>query len=156
MFSFLKKSFTPSSKPVSLGFLGESIARQFLEDREFHFLARNVAQKFGEIDLVFRAPDSTLVFVEVKTMSFIADSKQLLVPEDNMTFSKMTKIRKICEFYANKYPDLISPQFGWRIDGVMVCIDRKFLTDSGHYISNNPFSFSDVYKTASIRWYDNV
>ncbi|HHU66667.1 YraN family protein [Corynebacterium sp.] len=52
-----------------LGRLGESEAAQFYRRRGAEVLARNVAYPVGELDLVCREPDGTIVFVEVKTRS---------------------------------------------------------------------------------------
>lgn len=52
------------SKPVGAAF--EQRARQFLERRGLAFVAANVTMRGGELDLVMRAPDGVLVFVEVR------------------------------------------------------------------------------------------
>lgn len=52
------------SKPVGAAF--EQRARQFLERRGLAFVAANVTVRGGELDLVMRERDGTLVFVEVR------------------------------------------------------------------------------------------
>lgn len=52
-----------------LGRLGESEAADFYRHRGAEVLDRNVAYPVGELDLVCREPDGTIVFVEVKTRS---------------------------------------------------------------------------------------
>ncbi|AFQ46657.1 YraN family protein [Burkholderia cepacia] len=52
------------SRPVGAAF--EQRARQFLERRGLVFVAANVTMRGGELDLVMRMPDGTLVFVEVR------------------------------------------------------------------------------------------
>jgi len=57
----------PSSKKI--GDAAEDEALQFLQDRGLRLLTRNYrtpGRGGGEIDLVMRAPDGTLVFVEVR------------------------------------------------------------------------------------------
>ncbi|CAN0617840.1 putative endonuclease [Burkholderia multivorans] len=44
----------------------EMRARQFLQARRLAFVAANVTMRGGELDLVMREPDGTLVFVEVR------------------------------------------------------------------------------------------
>ncbi|CAN0617607.1 putative endonuclease [Burkholderia multivorans] len=44
----------------------EMRARQFLQGRRLAFVAANVTMRGGELDLVMREPDGTLVFVEVR------------------------------------------------------------------------------------------
>lgn len=45
---------------------GEQIARRYLEEKGFVFMAANWSCKFGEVDLIMQA-GSTRVFVEVRT-----------------------------------------------------------------------------------------
>ncbi|MER0069584.1 YraN family protein [Corynebacterium sp. KPL2850] len=52
-----------------LGKRGESIAARYLRQRGFEIIAANVSYRVGEIDLIAREPDGTIVFVEVKTRS---------------------------------------------------------------------------------------
>lgn len=52
-----------------LGRLGESEAATFYRRRGAEVLDRNVAYPVGELDLICREPDGTIVFVEVKTRS---------------------------------------------------------------------------------------
>lgn len=54
-----------------IGQIGESSVAQYLTDKKYKILEKNYRTKFGEIDLITRAPDRTLVFVEVKF--FISD-----------------------------------------------------------------------------------
>lgn len=57
----------PSSRRIGDGF--EARARRFLECRRLVFVAANVTVRGGELDLVMREPDGTLVFVEVRARS---------------------------------------------------------------------------------------
>jgi putative endonuclease len=49
-----------------LGDAGEDLALTYLERAGLSLVARQVAGRFGEIDLIMRAPDGTTVFVEVR------------------------------------------------------------------------------------------
>lgn len=52
----------------SLGRRGEHLAAQHLKSNSYKILARNLKNRFGEIDIVALAPDGkTLVIAEVKT-----------------------------------------------------------------------------------------
>ena len=53
-------------KRASLGSFGEQIAANYLTRQGYRVEARNWRCVAGEIDLVMRAPDGTLVFVEVR------------------------------------------------------------------------------------------
>lgn len=142
---------TPRVHKNSLGFLGESVARLYLEQKGYVFLAANVSEKFGEIDLIMRSLDKTLVFVEVKTFSssdISGEDFNLLSPEDNLSFSKLAKLQKICSFYVNKYPKLIYEDVGWRIDGVCVLLPKNSLLENQ--------SIHKLLQTAIIRQYENI
>ena len=52
-----------------LGRRGESEAAAFYRRRGAEVLDRNVSYPVGELDLICREPDGTIVFVEVKTRS---------------------------------------------------------------------------------------
>ncbi len=60
---------TMQKRRSRLGRLGESEAAVFYRRRGAEVLARNVAYSVGELDLICREPDGTIVFVEVKTRS---------------------------------------------------------------------------------------
>lgn len=52
-----------------LGKRGESFAAGYLRQHGSDIIAANVRYRVGEIDLIAREPDGTIVFVEVKTRS---------------------------------------------------------------------------------------
>lgn len=56
----------PRHKQV-LGKRGEAFAARYLRERGAEIIAANVSYKVGEIDLIAREADGTIVFVEVKT-----------------------------------------------------------------------------------------
>ena len=60
-----------------------------------------------------------------------------LIPEDNLTKLKLSRITRACEFFARQYPQFIDPDKGWRID--LIAID---LSEDGAPID--------------IRHYDNI
>ncbi|QTO43564.1 YraN family protein [Burkholderia latens] len=59
-------NFSGTARSRSVGATFEQRARRFLERRGLAFVAANVTVRAGELDLVMRAPDGTLVFVEVR------------------------------------------------------------------------------------------
>ncbi|KVQ42871.1 hypothetical protein WT21_23855 [Burkholderia territorii] len=59
-------NFSGKARSRSIGATFEQRARQFLERRGLAFVAANVTMRGGELDLVMRSPDGTLVFVEVR------------------------------------------------------------------------------------------
>ncbi len=103
-----------------VGKAGEDLACGYLVDRKYKVLERNHRERWDEIDVICRAPGETLVFVEVKT--FGAESVVGLIPEDNMTVAKLKKLRRACETFAGKRPELINEKKGWRIDLVAIVL----------------------------------
>ncbi|WP_196483409.1 YraN family protein [Burkholderia territorii] len=59
-------NFSGTARSRSIGSTFEQRARQFLERRGLAFVAANVTTRGGELDLVMRTTDGTLVFVEVR------------------------------------------------------------------------------------------
>ncbi len=107
-----------------LGKLGEDLACEFLKKKGYEILTRNYRKSWGEIDIVTRAKDGTLVFIEVKTMA--KEGEGLLGPEDQANPVKMAKVRKTCEALVNRNPKLVNEKRGWRIDLVAIVMgDNK-------------------------------
>lgn len=109
-----------------LGQFGENLACEYLIDNGYKIIERNFRQKWGEIDIIAKAPDKTLVFVEVKTLrdyslrrgsgqAAQAPEKQLQ-PEDQLTSAKLQKLQKTASLYSGHYPEKVSDEKGWRID----------------------------------------
>jgi len=102
------------SRNSELGKQGEDFACKYLVDKGFQIIDRNFRRQWGEIDIVARARDKTLVFVEVKTMKNFFS--QGLRPEDQLTSAKLKKLQRIALLYANSHAELIDKRRGWRID----------------------------------------
>ncbi|MFH1246330.1 MAG: YraN family protein [Candidatus Liptonbacteria bacterium] len=104
-----------------LGHIGEMIAARYLRTKQYVILGSNYRKPFGEIDLIARAPDATLVFCEVKTKLGKSGSFR---PEDQLTPAKLKRTQRISKFFANLYPSLINGERGWRIDLIAVILHR--------------------------------
>lgn len=106
------------TRKSELGARGESAGCLFLARKGYEIVERNVRYPWGELDIVARAPDGTLVFAEVKTMheSFDEGRGDGLRPEDQMTDEKMEKFRRAAELYAGFRHELVDEQLGWRLD----------------------------------------
>ncbi len=94
-----------------LGKIGENFAEDYLKGKGYRIIERNFRQKLGELDVVAVASDKTLVFIEVKTMR-----EGELRPEDQMSFSKMKKFKRVASLYAGFRHDLVDDGKGWRMD----------------------------------------
>ncbi len=122
-----------SAKHLQVGKVGELIALDYLKNKNYKLITTNYRSPYGEIDIIMKDPDQTLIFIEVKTLKNNF-RKQInfagLSPEDNLTSSKITKLKKICEKFANDNPQLIKEKRGWRIDLLSVTsLDFPSLTN---------------------------
>jgi putative endonuclease len=107
----------------SVGAKGEKEAQKYLKKQGYKIIDRNwcneSGKRIGEIDII--AMDTAInqiVFVEVKTRKLERYDESVL-PEDQITKSKLNKINKIAEVYI-KENDLWSEQ--WRIDAISVYV----------------------------------
>ena len=140
---------------IKIGQIGESIAAQYLLNNKYSVLQKNVRFIWGEIDIIARAKDKTLVFVEVKALRvFHAGVKHqensftdCFTPEENLHFSKLEKVKKTSQLYANANPELINKEKGWRIDLLAIEINHQ-----------NPekLSIKELLKHSTIRHYENL
>jgi len=105
-----------------IGKIGEDFSCEYLVRRDYKIVARNYRKKFGEIDIIAQSNDKTLVFYEVKTVVEKPGFPIQLSPEDNLTFRKIQKMRRIAHFFAAQNPYLINEDKGWRIDLVAIVL----------------------------------
>lgn len=108
------------------GKIGESIVCRILKSKGYRILGRNIAERFGEIDVLAKDPAGVLVFVEVKTI--VGDGERF-TPEQHFNSEKMRKCKRIAMFYAAEHPREVSDRKGWRVDLVTVLIAHPELTD---------------------------
>ncbi len=95
----MPKVFT--SETQKIGEFGETLACEYLQKEGFKVIDRNYYQKIGEIDVIAQK-DKILHFVEVKTVSCETLEKidfLAIKPENNFTYSKSVKFKKIINFY---------------------------------------------------------
>ena len=126
----------------SIGKLGEDLACDYLKSKGYRIFTRNYRAKIGEIDIIAIDRDKTLVFFEIKTMREpgnaaigFAGSVQVagLMPEDNLTRSKIQKLSRICGVFISKNPELIHEESGWRIDLLAISLDENLKPTFRHY-----------------------
>lgn len=135
-----------SAKHLKIGKIGEDAAREFVTELGFKIIGTNLRKPWGEIDIIGKSKTGKVVFFEVKTMrqkNQLKDEEHTLVPEDNMNRSKILKLRKTCQYFANLYPETISEKEGWQIDLITIQLtDDMLLTNS--------------YKNYLIKHYPNI
>jgi putative endonuclease len=111
-----KNSSSISIHRQKLARLGEALAARHLESLGQTILSRNLRTPHGELDLVTRAGEYTVI-VEVKTRS----SHAFGLPEQAIDNPKRTHLLNAATYYLQREDLLDSP---WRIDVVAVEIDR--------------------------------
>lgn len=105
-----------TTKNRSIGDLGEAIAAKYLIEKGYEFVERNFYAQGGEIDLVFKKPNSEFyIFVEVKTRS----SDKYGDPKEFLDKNKLRRILNAGYDYFTKKLELDAPKFS-RVDGVFV------------------------------------
>lgn len=114
-----------------IGKKGEKIAKIYIERKGYKLIEINYRQKFGEIDIITRAPDKTLIFIEVKTV--LINERVGLTPEDNITTRKLHIVKRTANFFAAKYPELIDEDKGWRIDLIAIDLSQNGKFSVRHY-----------------------
>ncbi len=117
------------------GKAGEKEAEEYLWGKSYTIIEKNYRQPWGELDIVARAPDRTLVFVEVKTLrnDLTNKSSNGLIPEENLTQAKLRKLQRTASLYANSHLELVSDKRGWRIDLLAVEWQEGQKPDIRHY-----------------------
>jgi putative endonuclease len=105
-----------------LGQFGEDLACEYLVKRGYKIIERNFKKPWGELDIIAKAPDKTLVFIEVKTMK---ENLVGLKPEDQLTSAKLQKLKRAASLYAGHRQELIKNDKGWRIDLITLTIEEK-------------------------------
>ncbi len=85
----------------TLGYLGESIARQYLEKKGYKCLEQNFCIKGGEIDLIMQDKE-TLVFVEVKTKESLHLQDNIDGMFERITPQKIGFLKRSLELYCLK------------------------------------------------------
>ncbi|KKR89190.1 MAG: hypothetical protein UU85_C0004G0030 [Candidatus Wolfebacteria bacterium GW2011_GWA2_42_10] len=114
-----------------IGQFGENIACRYLMENKYKIIERNFRQKWGELDIIAKAPDKTLVFVEVKTvrgvekLHTVNENYNQISAENQLTSVKLAKLQRTASLYANHRLELIDDKKGWQIDLIALTICRK-------------------------------
>lgn len=132
-----------------IGRLGEDIACFHLKNHKYKIIERNYHQPWGELDIVAKNPEGILVFIEVKTLR--GSNASGLTPEDNLTSSKLNKLKRTMSLYAGSYPELIHQQKGYRLDLIAITIPNEI-----NIISNDRTELTKLYKNCVINYYENI
>ena len=105
-----------NSKNLVIGYLGEAIAKKYIQNKGYKVIEQNYKTKYAEIDLIAR-DKRTLVFIEVRTKV----GERFGSPEESLNRSKINKLVKNTAAYV--------VQKGYikrcRIDAVCIVLDKK-------------------------------
>lgn len=85
------------SEARALGRSGEDLAAAYLHRKKFKVICRGFRFHKGEIDIIARDRDGTLVFIEVKTRR----REDFGRPEEAVTLPKQGQIRRLAEAYLS-------------------------------------------------------
>ncbi len=96
----------------TIGRWGEDVAAQFLQEKGFEILRRNVRTSYGEIDLIARC-GATIVFVEVKTRT----SSSFGLPEISVGERKIRHMLEAAQAFMQLYT---GPEEEWRVDVIAI------------------------------------
>jgi len=99
-----------SDRNQKVGKWGESVASEYLENRDYSVVARNVRTPYGEIDIDAQKEGFT-IFVEVKTRT----TSSLGPPEISVTPRKQEHMLAAAEYYAQE-----NEIDHWQIDVIAV------------------------------------
>ncbi len=128
MSMFSMYSLWVTNEKSELGKLGEDFASEYLKKLGWRIVERNQRKKWGELDIVAIAPDKTLVFVEVKTVSGSG-----VEAEEQMTKAKIEKFARAAQLYAGAHEKLIDDRKGWRLDVLALTENNEGEFDVRHY-----------------------
>ena len=78
-----------------IGALGEKLAKKFLQERDYEIICQNYRTKQGEIDIIAKDKDETIVFVEVKTRTSVEYGN----PAEAVNENKLEHITKTAKYY---------------------------------------------------------
>lgn len=107
-----------------LGYSGEEIAKNYLVDKNYQIIGRNIVLKIGEIDILAKDGDF-LVIVEVKTKTNFTQGR----PEEEVDYFKQKKLRLLARALSQKYPNK-----NMRID--VVAVDMSDVEPKINHIIN--------------------
>ncbi len=77
---------------------GEQVAEVYLTRHGYRIVTRNWKNRFGEIDLIARAPDQSLVIVEVKT-----GTRGQTPPETRVNAAKQHRLTALAAQAARRF-----------------------------------------------------
>ena len=112
------------------GSIHETKVIGYLEEKGYRIIARNVSNKFGEIDIICISPDKCLVFAEVKYRKNPDDFD----PLEAVDARKIHKICKASSFYIGGHTELQNLQVRYDVIGVYDDSNIKHIVNAFEYV----------------------
>ena len=117
---------------LTVGVLGEHIARDFLMGNGFAFVDANIKNTQGEIDILMKK-NGWLYFIEVKTVTDEEQENPHNDPKEKLTSHKIHKLHKaILRYLAESKQENIR----WQLDAVLVYLDRDNQSAEVEYLEH--------------------
>ena len=114
-----------------LGQWGEATAENYLVNKGYTIVDRNYRTSIGELDLIARK-NGILIFIEVKTRN--ATHADHFLPEQSVTRSKQSKLKKLSEIYINNHEYKDNQE--WQIDIISVILNKSTQKVKINHIQN--------------------
>ncbi len=107
-----------------IGVLGEKVVAEYLKRQGMKIIAKNVARKTGEIDIIARK-GNTLHFVEVKSVVCInfpiaGAATDAYDPSTNLHEAKIRRVARTSEWYVAN----TDWEGEWQVDGALVWLRK--------------------------------
>lgn len=152
------------SNNIKIGQIGEDLACEYLLTNKYRIIDRNYRETWGEIDIIAKDKNGVLVFVEVKALKVFhanvkhSDQGAGLKPEDNLSRTKLEKVKRTAYLYANSHPKLVDDKKGWQIDLIAIEIyPRTQLLGEGVNHSNpETLNQKELAEFSTIRHYEGI
>lgn len=118
----------PLNHSAAVGSKGESFTVNYLAEHGYQVLEQNFHSRYGEVDVIAKLGEDTIVFVEVKTRSqhFVAP------PAQSVTKNKQKKIIETAKVYLGENID----KYFIRFDVMEVIVDNAENISSFNYLEN--------------------
>ena len=101
LFGFLRRSAAHGTPRQETGRAAEQAAAQFLKQHGYRIVARNIAYREGEVDLVaLEKASGTLCFVEVRSRALAPGETFHITPEESVTLAKRRRVVRAAKRFA--------------------------------------------------------
>lgn len=115
----MTENIADKNERKALGYLGETIAGHYLENKGYQIIAKNYRKPWGEIDIIAKL-DQAWVFAEVKTNR--TEFSSGFDPESRVDHLKLDKITRTASLYMQYEA---GEEEEWQIDIIAVTLNES-------------------------------